>query len=194
MDTNHLSGTNSVPIRASDIKEFMYQLRLIARSLLAGERNAHSVAPTMLVHSAYYRNTIKDHEWTNVTWECREHFFADMVRAMRRSLIDRVRRSRAAKRPKLEFFSPEDMPVDFAADLERKPERVELLEEALQALEQDRPELARVIHFHYYIGLTTHEIAELLEVSEKTVDRHLLKARVLLAEKMESITSRPVQN
>lgn len=179
---------DAAAVRASDIKEFMYQLRLIARRLLAGERCAHSVMPTMLVHSAFFRNTVINNQWQDVSWDNRDHFFADMVRAMRRSLIDRIRRIRSAKRPQLDFFDPQEMPVDFNHDMEHRPAHLELLDEALQNLEISRPELATIVRYHYFMGLTTHEIARLLEVNEKTVDRHLLKARVFLAEKMEQIT------
>lgn len=171
-------------VNASDIREFMFELRRIARTLLAGERNAHSVQATDLVHSAFYRNTIRDSVWKDVTWANRQYFFADMIRAMRRSLIDRVRRYRAAKRPPLVFFDPAEMPVDFSRDLEKKPERLEMLDEALIRLEKSNPEISIIIHYHYYVGLTTGEVAEMLEVSEKTVDRGLKKARILLAEQM----------
>jgi RNA polymerase sigma factor (TIGR02999 family) len=175
-------------VRASEIGEFMYELRSIARNLLAGEREAHSVVPTMLVHTAFYRNTVRGNVWQDITWANRQHFFADMIQAMRRSLIDRARRNRAAKRPRLEFRGPEEMPVDFQRDLSQKPERVELLEEALETLEATRPELVRVVQFHFYVGLTITEIAEIQEVSEKTVDRDLKKARILLAEAMMKIS------
>ncbi len=174
-------------VRASEIKEFMYELRGLARSLLACEKDAHSIAPTMLVHTAFFRNTIKDNQWHDVTWASRRHFFADMVQAMRRSLIDRVRRYRAARRPKLLFFRPEEMPVSFSTDLESKPEILELLDEALECLSQSKPELVRMVSYHYYIGLTSCEIGRLLEISEKTVDRNLKIARILLAEIMDDL-------
>jgi RNA polymerase sigma factor (TIGR02999 family) len=175
-------------VRASEIKEFMYELRIIARSLLAGEKNAQSIAPTMLVHTAFFRNTVRDNQWHDVTWANRQHFFADMVQAMRRSLIDRVRRYRAAKRPPVFYFSPDQMPVDFSADMDVRPERLELLDEALECLAQTKPDSVRLIHYHYYMGLTAGEIGQMIEVSEKTVDRDLKKARILLAEKMQQLS------
>lgn len=177
-------------VRASEIGEFMYELRCIARNLLAGERDAHSIVPTMLVHTAFYRNTIRNNQWQDVTWANRHHFFADMIRAMRQALIDRVRRLRAAKRPPLEFRGPEEMPADFQKDLVAKPEQVALLEEAMEMLETSRPDLVRIVQHHYYVGLTTHEIGELLDVSEKTVDRDLKRARIHLAETMKMLASR----
>jgi RNA polymerase sigma factor (TIGR02999 family) len=175
-------------VRASEIKEFMYELRIIARSLLAGEKDAQSIAPTMLVHTAFFRNTVRDNQWHDVTWANRQHFFADMVQAMRRSLIDRVRRYRAAKRPPVFYFSPDQMPVDFGSDVAVRPGRLELLDEALECLALAKPDVVRLIHYHYYMGLTASEIGQLVEASEKTVDRELKKARILLAEKMQELS------
>lgn len=183
------SDANQI-VRASEIGEFMFELRCIARNLLAGERGAQSIAPTMLVHTAFYRNTVRNNQWSDVTWHNRHHFFADMIRAMRRALIDRVRRIRAVKRPPLEFRGPDEMPVDFPRDLHSKPEQVALLEEAMEVLEGTRPDLVRIVQHHYYVGLTTHEIAALLDISEKTVDRELKKARLLLADSMKKLASR----
>ena len=144
----------------------------------------------MLIHTAFFRNTIRDNKWHDITWANRQHFFSDMVRAMRRSLIDRVRRYRAAKRPPLVFFSPDQMPVDFSSDLESRPERFELLDEALECISQTKPELGQLIQYHYYMGLTTSEIGKMLEVSEKTIDRNLKIARILLAEKMQELSDK----
>lgn len=176
--------SSATPVRASEIRDFMFDLRQIARGLLAAERNAHSVQSADLVQSAFCRNTVRGSAWQDVTWENRRYFFADMIRAMRRSLIDRARRSRAAKRPSLVFCGPEDMPMDFSGDLENRPERLALLEEALEELEKSKPEVSILIEYHYYMGLTAAEVASILEVSEKTVDRGLKKARILLAERM----------
>jgi RNA polymerase sigma factor (TIGR02999 family) len=162
----------------------MQELRLIARRLLAAERAAASVGATGLVHSAFYRNTVRNSEWQDVTWENRKFFFADMIQAMRRSLIDRVRRKNAGKRPPLVFLAPEDMPVDFAHDLVA-------LEEALQWLEAEQPRAARVVSHHYYMGLNTQEIAAILELSEKTIDRDLKMGRIMLAEKIQSLMETP---
>ncbi len=179
--------TSSGIVQASEIKEFMFELRIVARRLLAAETSAASVRPTALVHSAFYRNTVRDSRWENVTWENKTFFFADMIQGMRRSLIDRVRRARAQKRPPLVILAPEDMPTDFSSDLDHRPDRIVALEEALQWLETQQPRAAQVVSHHYYMGLNTGEIASLLGVSEKTIDRDLKMGRIMLAEKIQSL-------
>ena len=45
--------------------------------------------------------------------------------------------------------------------------------------------LASVIHQFYYLGYSTSEMAQFADVSEKTVDRDLKKARTLLRKMLE---------
>ena len=63
------------------------------------------------------------------------------------------------------------------------PEEVILeMHEALLVLEEVDPRLARLAEMRYYGGYTEAEIAEALGVTERTVHRGWMKARVLLKE------------
>src|SRR5579863_8962588 len=62
-------------------------LRRLARYILKGERQGHSLQATELVDQIYFRLVrAKDRDWRN-----RSHFFAIAARAMRRYLIDYAR-------------------------------------------------------------------------------------------------------
>jgi RNA polymerase sigma-70 factor, ECF subfamily len=62
-------------------------LRRLARYLMRGERQGHSLQATELVDQIYIRLVAaKDRDWQN-----RQHFFAIAGRAMRRHLIDHAR-------------------------------------------------------------------------------------------------------
>jgi len=52
--------------------------------------------------------------------------------------------------------------------------------EALETLAQADPRLARIVEMRYFGGLTEAEVAEALELSERTVRRDWEKARLLL--------------
>ena len=52
--------------------------------------------------------------------------------------------------------------------------------EALDALEQAEPRLARVVEMRYFGGYTEIEIADALDVTERTVRRDWDKARMML--------------
>ena len=53
--------------------------------------------------------------------------------------------------------------------------------EALEVLEKADPRLAQVAQMRYFGGYSEQEIAETLEVTERTVQRDWEKARLILA-------------
>jgi RNA polymerase sigma factor (sigma-70 family) len=54
--------------------------------------------------------------------------------------------------------------------------------EALEVLEQADPRLAKVALMRYFGGYNEQEIAEALDITERTVRRDWEKARLILAE------------
>jgi RNA polymerase sigma factor (TIGR02999 family) len=54
--------------------------------------------------------------------------------------------------------------------------------EALEELEQAEPRLAQVAQMRYFGGYSEKEIAETLDITERTVQRDWEKARLILAE------------
>jgi DNA-directed RNA polymerase specialized sigma24 family protein len=54
------------------------------------------------------------------------------------------------------------------------------LDEALKGLESAAPELARIVEWRFYAGLSEEEIARTLEVSDRTVRRQWRAARAFL--------------
>ncbi len=188
-----VSGRSSVPPASSmsevvdieNLQEFMGALRSMARQLLAGEANAHSVRPTALVVSALRRSRAAAQDWTDLSWKNRGHFFACMYREMRRALTDHARRRCAAKRPPLEFVAPDDFDLHcLPAVADAKPEIILAMYDALDWLEQRHRELHEILSHHYFSGMTVDEIAALMEVSVKTVKRRLAEGRLLLHQKI----------
>ena len=57
--------------------------------------------------------------------------------------------------------------------------------EALESLEQVDARLAQVVQMRYFGGYSEQEIAETLEVTDRTVQRLWLKARLMLRAAME---------
>jgi RNA polymerase sigma factor (TIGR02999 family) len=58
--------------------------------------------------------------------------------------------------------------------------------EALDALEQAEPRLAKVVEMRYFGGYTEIEIADALDLTERTVRRDWDKARMLLLAMLQS--------
>lgn len=169
------------PIGYEDLQNLVGELRMMARGLLRSESNAYSVTPTALAMSALLRAKAASEDWENVRWENRAHFFSALARAMRRALIDHARRRIARGRSNIRPCAPDDAALlNLPAEAEARPEGVLMLEEALERLENEDAQLADLVKLHYFAGYSSVEIARFLGINEKTVDRHLNRARVLL--------------
>ena len=90
-----LSAIENGDAKAADqLLPLVYQeLRRLAASKMAREAAGQTLQPTALVHEAWLR--LVDNE--SQTFQNRAHFFAAAAEAMRRILIDRARRKRAAR-------------------------------------------------------------------------------------------------
>jgi len=151
------------------------ELRRLAAARMAKEVAGQTLQPTALVHEAWMRLTSGNAK----VWRSRGHFFGAAAQAMRRILIERARRKMSFKRGSgVEHVSIED--VDVA---DRLPdERILLIDEALARLEVTDPELARVVTLKFYGGLTHVAVAELLAVTERTVQNKWNFAKAWLLE------------
>src|SRR6266567_4523573 len=82
------------PTAADELLPLVYEeLRRLAAHKMANEAAGQTLQATALVHEAWLRLTGNQ----NQKWDGRAHFFAAAAEAMRRILIDRARRKRAAR-------------------------------------------------------------------------------------------------
>jgi RNA polymerase sigma factor (TIGR02999 family) len=186
--------TTTESITLEDLRDLVGELRMVAARLLSCESRHHTYTPTALAMSALRRVKLKDQDWEAMQWANRAHFFAALSMAMRNALVDHARRRRARGREHLVYLPPDEgVFLDLPAEAESRPERILILEEALARLEAGDARLSEVVRQHYYFGYSAPEIARFLSVSEKTVDRDLNKARVLLRKLIEetSLSSIP---
>lgn len=172
---------SSAPLDAEQLLPLVYtELHRLAAAKMAGERPGHTLQATALVHEVYLRLTKANSPrfWTN-----RAHFFADAAEAMRRILIENVRRKHRAKRGgEMKRLDLESVEIATPA-----PEEILLqVDECLDQLEQENLVEAQVVKLHYFVGLTLNEIADVLGISEVTVRRRLAFAKVWLLDRMRS--------
>lgn len=187
--TMDLNSASTQPISIADLQNLLGELRILARRLLATESRADSFTPTLLAMTALRRAKLKDQEWEDVRWENRAHFFAALSRAMRNALVDHARRKKAKGRDALLYLPPDESFFNnLAAEAEETPERIILLEEALARIEEQDKRVAEVLHQFYYAGYSVSEMARFANVSEKTVDRELKRARILVRKMLEELT------
>jgi RNA polymerase sigma-70 factor, ECF subfamily len=153
------------------------ELRRLARRHLARERPGHTLQTTALVNEAYLRLVKQE----RVQWEDRAHFFAVSARVMRHVLIDYARSRRYAKRG----GAAHRVTLDEAAVVSaaRAAELVSL-DEALQSLAEIYPRRSQVVELRYFGGLNNEEVAEVLKVSTKTVERDWRYARAWLYDEL----------
>ena len=148
------------------------QLRQIAQVRLSGERAGHTLQPTALVHEAY----LKVVQGETVSWHDRVHFIAVTARAMRQIIIDSGRRRQAAKRRTPETPETPTVFLQSSGDGDRTVDLM-ALDQALRRLESLDKRQAHIVELKYFGGLTTEEIASVMDLSEATINRNWRAAR-----------------
>ena len=154
------------------------ELGQLASARLAGERSAHSLQPTALVHDAYVR--LVDRK-TPQNWSGRGHFFAAAAEAMRRILIDNARKRMTEKHGgTMQRVDLPDLQVDEGAD------EIDLLalDEALHEFAEQWPDKAKLVELRFFAGLTIPEAAQTLKISRATAERYWTFARTWLYTRM----------
>ena len=151
------------------------ELRRIAASKMASQRAGHTLQPTALVHEAYLR--LLNPDGSQPKWNNRGHFFVAAAEAMRRILIESIRRKQAIKRGgDLVRATWDEAEYETAVP----PENILAVHQALDTLKTTHPDLARIVLLRYFAGMTVAETASALDTSESTIDRHWRAARAWL--------------
>jgi RNA polymerase sigma factor (TIGR02999 family) len=146
------------------------ELRRLAAAYLRRERRGLTLQPTALVHEAYLQLSANN----QVIWQDRAHFLATAAVAMRQVLALQARRRKSAKRT-----PGAAVPVDTDV---RDPALWDYdeLDQALERLQQEAPELSRLVEIRYYAGMSVEETAVYLKLSQRTVKRHWTLAKAWL--------------
>ncbi len=117
------------------------------------------------------------------TWANRALFFAAAAEAMRRILIENVRRKSRLKRGGGQLVRVDISEIDLA---ENTPDdRVLLIDEALERLRTENREAAKLVTMKFFAGMTNQEIADILGVTERTVERRWAFAKVWLLDNIQ---------
>ena len=162
---------------AGELMPLVYdELRRLARNYLRRERGDHTLQATALVHEAYLR--LIDGE---VSWQNRAHFYGIAAKLMRRILVDHARARNAEKRggllEKIALDEARDLPPAAANDLLQ-------VDSALEELAKTYPRKSEVVELKFFGGLEAKQIAEVLQVSEKTVLRDWQFAKLWLCREL----------
>ena len=150
------------------------ELRKLAGHLLGPDKDK-TLSPTILVHEVYEK--LVDASELNVSG--RHHFFALCARVMRQVITDHARRMLAAKRGGGQ--TPVSLDDVLLTDMAR-PESVLALDEAFAWLEARDSRLVELLQLRVYAGLELEEIAQLMSVSVRQLQRDWKRARAWLSE------------
>ena len=162
------------------------ELRRIAARIMDSERSGHTLQPTALATDAYMG--LVGHADQN--WQNRAHFFAVASHAMRHVLVDYSRGKRALKRSGTRVEDLDQLMANI-----QDPDTILALDQALTRLAQKDSRQAQVVELRYFGGLTEEEIAEVWNLSPRTVKREWSAARAwLFAELTRSPAQRPTCN
>jgi RNA polymerase sigma factor (TIGR02999 family) len=158
--------------------EIVYpEFRTIAHGQLRNERRGHDLQTTILVHEAYFRLAGDD----PAAWENRRHFFGAAGNAMRQVRADYARKRGSQKR------GGGRAPVqlrDAVAGLDGDPVATAAFNEVFEKLKAMAPREAEVLNLRCFAGLSVAETAEMLGVSDRTVEADLRAARAWLAREL----------
>jgi len=179
-----MSDITGLIIRARDgdreavdgLFQAMYpELRRIAHARLRRGFPDPDVGTTALVNECY----LKLRASNRLDADSRAHFFAYTASAMRSIIVD-IARSKAAER-----HGGHVVHVTLDEGLLGGDSAGEALilkvHEALEQIGELDQRLVQLIEMRYFAGMTDPEIAEALDVTDRTVRRDWQKARLLLA-------------
>ena len=151
-------------------------LKLIASSMKRKHLNvSNTLNTTALVNEAW----IKLNKY-GVKAKSRKHFFCITAKAMRHILINSAEKKLSQKRhANLQTYDDHDFSTESDAQW------IVQLDKIISSLEQSNQRLAEVFQLKYYLGFTEVEIAEILDITDRTVRRDWITVKKLIKEIMQ---------
>ena len=129
---------------------------------------------TELVNESYSRLVNKD---GSMNYECRKHFFGAAAEAMRRSIVDSVRRKNALKRG---GGRSQVTLNDTLLSASPNPELILAVDEAMTKLAELDSMAAQIVKMRFFAGLTQIEAANILDISKDSASALWMKAKTWL--------------
>jgi RNA polymerase sigma factor (TIGR02999 family) len=149
------------------------ELHALASQWMRKQPGHHTLQSTALVNEAY----LKLFGGGSPEWQDRTHFFRYASTAMRTILVDHARRKRTTKSPPQESRVPLD---DLVEQLEQEVPDLASLDEELKTFTSIDPTAAKIVELRFFSRYMEEEIAGILEVSLRTVQRKWTLARAWL--------------
>lgn len=158
------------------------ELHRLAHFYMRGERPGHTLQTTALVNEAYLRLSGNG----SFQWKSRSHFYAIAAKLMRHILIDFARSRGNLKRggDAVRVSLDEALTIGQV----RGTELIEL-DHALSSLAKLNFRQSQVVELRFFGGMTEPEIAEILQISTRSVSADWSMARAFLLRELSANTS-----
>ncbi len=147
----------------------------MARARLAENGPITMLDTTSLAHEAYLRLQGAG----RIDLDCRGRFMAYVSQVLRSVIVDFARKRSAERRGGGKGNLT--LNTEIADSVGNRDEDIIRINDALTELDKVDPRLRQVVEMRYFAGLTEQEIAEALELNERTVRRDWERARLLLS-------------
>lgn len=147
-----------------------HELHRLAQRALRRDGRLLTMGATTLLHESYL-------SVSKAQFSDSRRFLAYAARTMRGLVIDTIRRRCSLKRGADYAITSFDSNIEKAE--EQEPDLIGI-NDALETLALKDPALAELVELRYFCGLSLAEIAALRGVTQRTVQRHWDKARLLL--------------
>ena len=153
------------------------ELKKIAKKYMRDERPGNIHQTTSLVHEALIRLFPE-----MISFEDRKQFYRVVARRMRQVLIDEARSRGSIKRGGWAVDQLDDSHAEKVFS-ERSKELLDL-DRTLTKLAKEDELKATIVEYHFFIGLTLEEVADLLGLSKTKVEREWHFTRAWLKREM----------
>jgi RNA polymerase sigma factor (TIGR02999 family) len=154
------------------------ELHRMARRELSRRGSGVTLGATTLLHDAYLDISARE----GTAFPDRNRFMGYASRVMRNIIIDYARRHQAQKRGGLFEITSLRTGIDVVADAGE----LSSISEALDELATLDDRLARIVDLKFFCGFSFLEIAGMMQLSERTVQRDWEKARIYLHQRLRA--------
>jgi RNA polymerase sigma factor (TIGR02999 family) len=153
------------------------ELRRLAHMRLHRDGGGFALETTSLVNECY----LKLRGMQSLAEAERTHFMAYASRTMRSIIVDLVREQLAQRRGgDINMVTLNTAIADSTPDTKNGRFDVLQIHDALNQLEEIEPRLAQVVELRYFGGLSFEEMADVMQLNERTIRRDWDKAKLLL--------------